>query len=523
MIRGINTVKISVDYLPARSPGGDRLRLGRTLCCLLVLLSLSMPGSAADYDLVLLGGRVMDPETQLDAVRNVAISGGQIVEISEARLEGTREIDASGLVVAPGFIDLHAHGQTNQANEYQARDGVTTALELESGVPNVADWLASRRGKALINYGASASHAAARALAKQKYAARLPEYEALVSAHGADSDEAAAFLRETFGQAMYDSLTSAELDRMTALLAAEFADGALGIGLPLGYEPGATWQEILRLFEFAADRQAIIFVHTRESGIPGIQEVIANAAVTGAPLHIVHINSMALGHIEHAVDLVEAAQARGLDVTTEMYPYTAGSTSLESALFDEGWQSNLGGISYEDLQWQDTGERLTSATFETYRAQGGVVIIHMMKEDWIDAGINRASTMIASDGMPYAPGAHPRSAGTFSRVLGRYVREREALDLMTAIAKMTLMPAQRLADITPQAARKGRLQVGADADVTVFDPATVIDKATFTSGLQYSEGVAYVLVGGVLVVDEGENVPEVYPGQALLGKHHNQP
>jgi dihydroorotase len=306
---------------------------------------------------------------------------------------------------------------------------------------------------------------------------------------------------------------------MTDLLMAELASGALGIGLPVGYEPGATWDEILHLFRFAASKQALIYVHVRDPGIPGIQEVITNAAVTGAPLHIVHINSMALGNISHAIDLVEAAQERGLDVSTEMYPYTAGSTSLESALFDEGWQRDLGGISFEDLQWQDTGERLTAATFETYRAEGGVVIIHMMKDEWIDAGIGRRSTMIASDGMPYAPGAHPRSAGTFARVLGRYVRERQALDLMTALRKMTLMPADRLATMAPGARLKGRVQVGADADLTVFDPETVIDRATFTSGLQFSEGIEHVLVNGVLVVEDGETVPDVRPGRALLGRY----
>jgi dihydroorotase len=229
---------------------------------------------------------------------------------------------------------------------------------------------------------------------------------------------------------------------------------------------------------------------------------------------------MALGNIGYGIDLVEAAQDRGLDITTELYPYTAGSTSLESALFDEGWQSRLGGISYEDIQWQDTGERLTATTFEEYRAEGGVVIIHMMKDEWIDTGIGRRSIMIASDGMPYAPGAHPRSAGTFSRVLGRYVRQRGALDLMTALTKMTLMPADRLAKVTPAARLKGRVQVGADADITVFDPNTIIDTSTFSSGLQFSEGIEYVLVNGVLVVAEGESVADVYPGRPLTGQYH---
>ena len=475
---------------------------------------------AAEFDLVLAGGRVMDPETGLDAIRNVAIVGDRIVAITAEDIAGSRVIDVSGLVVAPGFIDLHAHGQTNAANAYQVRDGVTTALELESGMPDIGRWLSARAGNAPINYGASAAHMSARALAKDKYASRMPEFRRLAEQYGAASAEAAAFLRSQIRSSVYDSLDANEIAKMKELLQTELEAGALGIGLPVGYQPAATREEIFELFRFAGARQAPIFVHVRDPGIPGIQEVIANAATTGAPLHIVHINSMALGSIELGIDLVEAAQARGLDITTEMYPYTAGSTSLESALFDDGWQQTMD-ITFEDIQWQDTGERLTQRSFEKYRRQGGIVIIHMMKDAWIDAGISRASTMIGSDGMPYAPGAHPRSAGTFARVLGRYVREREALSLMDALRKMTLMPAQRLEIIAPNARNKGRIKVGADADITVFDPNTVIDTATFESGLAFSEGIEHVIVNGVLVVDGGASVGDVFPGRPLYGRYRS--
>ncbi|MCZ6458900.1 MAG: amidohydrolase family protein, partial [Gammaproteobacteria bacterium] len=424
--------------------------------------------------------------------------------------------------VAPGFIDLHAHGQTNAANEYQAHDGVTTALELESGVYPLTHWLDSRRDNALVNYGATASHSAARAQAMQKYALKLTELKRLLAQKGDREDASDAldeFLRTEFAASVYDSLSSSEIPRMNLALQRELEAGALGVGLLVGYQPGATREEIFGLFKFAGEIQAPIFVHVRDPGIPGIQEVIANAAVTGAPLHIVHVNSMALGDIALAIDLVEAAQARGHDITTELYPYTAGSTSLESALFDEGWQQRLGNIGYADIQWQDTGERLTADSFERYREKGGVVIIHMMREEWIDAGIARESVMIASDGMPYAPGAHPRSAGTFSRVLGRYVRERGALNLMSALQKMTLMPADRLSDIAPAMRLKGRLQVGADADITIFDAGRIIDTATFEADLSFSRGVEYVLVNGTLVVDAGQSVANVFPGRAIIGKY----
>ncbi|MEE8079513.1 MAG: amidohydrolase family protein [Pseudomonadales bacterium] len=492
-------------------------RLPATILLLLIALPL-----CAQVDLALIGGRVMDPETGLDATRNVGIRGDRIVEISELPIAAARSIDVSGLIVAPGFIDLHAHGQTNAANEYQAHDGVTTALELESGVYPLTHWLDSRRDNALVNYGATASHSAARAQAMQKYALKLTELQRLLAQKGDREDASDAldeFLRTEFAASVYDSLSSSEIPRMNLALQRELEAGALGVGLPVGYQPGATREEIFGLFEFAGEIQAPIFVHVRDPGIPGIQEVIANATITGAPLHIVHVNSMALGDIALAIDLVEAAQARGHDITTELYPYTAGSTSLESALFDEGWQQRLGNIGYADIQWQDTGERLTADSFERYREEGGVVIIHMMREEWIDAGIARESVMIASDGMPYAPGAHPRSAGTFSRVLGRYVRERGALNLMSALQKMTLMPADRLADIAPGMRLKGRLQVGADADITVFDAGQIIDTATFEADLSFSRGVEYVLVNGTLVVDAGVSVENVFPGRAIVGKY----
>ena len=212
-------------------------------------------------------------------------------------------------------------------------------------------------------------------------------------------------------------------------------------------------------------------------GVEGVQEVIANATATGASLHIVHINSSSLGHLPINLELIAGARDRGLDLTTEAYPYTAASTGLESAIFDPGWQEELG-ISYGDIQWQDSGERLTESTFNAYREQGGIVIIHMMKPEWIEQAMAAPYVMVASDGMPFSPNAHPRGAGTFTRLLGRYVREWKVLDLMTALKKITIMPAQRLEEISPMMRNKGRIRIGADADITVFDPATVIDTAT---------------------------------------------
>ncbi len=444
-------------------------RLGVLLALSLLVFPIADAQVPEAYDIVLSGGRVMDPETGLDAVRNVGIRGDRIVEISERRLQGGDVIDVSGLVVAPGFIDLHAHGQTNEANEYQAHDGVTTALELESGRAFVAEWVQSRTGDSVLNFGTTVSHGGSRWQVMAQYADLLSEVEA-----------------------NYMSLAESELARLPGVLTEGLTEGALGIGSAVGYFPAATRDEVFRVYQLAAGHNAPVFTHVREGGISAIQEVLSNAAVTGAPLHIVHMNSMVLGDISVALEMVASAQSQGLDVTTEVYPYTAASTYLESAMFDPGWQERLA-VSYGDLQWVATGERLTEETFAAYREEGGAVIIHMMRPEWIEQGVVSPVTMIASDGMPYAPGAHPRSAGTFARVLGRYVRQTGSLSLMDALAKITIRPAKRLDQIAPSMWLKGRVQVGSDADITVFDPASIIDAATFEDGLKFSEGVHHVL------------------------------
>lgn len=485
-----------------------------SLPLILFLTAAILP--AQTYDLVLTGGRVIDPETGLDAIRNIGIRGDRIAEISEARLTGREVIDVSGLVVAPGFIDLHVHGVTNEAHEFQAHDGVTTALELESGIPFLREWLAAKAGKTMVNYGATVPQAVLRALAMERYSHYFAEAEKIIAEEGIESVRLLK-LQANLGRANYQSMTEDEIERMASYFERELAAGALGIGVPVGYYPGATHGEIFRVYQYAAQKEAPVFSHTRGFGLPGIQEAISNAAASGASLHIVHANSLSLGEIQVTLDMVASAQENGLDITTELYPYTAASTSLESAIFDEGWQETLG-ISYGDLQWEATGERLTEATFNEYRKRGGIVIIHMMKPEWIRLGIRDPRTLIASDGMPYAPKAHPRTAGTFARVLGRYVREEKVVTLIEALKKMTLMPARRLEGVAPMMRNKGRLQVGSDADITVFDPATVIDRADFT-GLRFSEGIRHVFVNGVAVVKDGATVAGAFPGRAIVGKY----
>ena len=490
--------------------------LQKIVLCFIIILCIchiAAAQSATEYDIVLTGGRVIDPETKLDAIKNVGIINNRIAQISSEPLKGKESINVSGLVVAPGFIDMHAHGRSNKEQEFQLHDGLTTALELEWGIEFLGQWYETRKSKALINFGASVCWPFERFRAIGNYKKEEDElYKTIIN--GQSGFET---LLNNIKPASNLPLTQIQIDKTLENIKQSLAEGGIGIGTPLAYVPGSKQDEVFQIFKLAASTQALVYTHVREGGIMAVEEVIAGAMLTGAPLHIVHMNSSTLGQISLGIEMVQTAQQKGFSITTELYPYPAGSTALQSAVFDEGWQQRLG-ISYGDLQWVETGERLTKETFESYRRSGGIVIIYSMKPEWIKAGIASTGTIIASDGMPYAPKAHPRTAGTFSRVLGKYVREEKVIDLVIAIEKMTLLPAKRLEGIAPMMRYKGRMQVGADADITIFNPKTIIDKATFEKGLEFSEGIEYVMVNGVFVLKNGKTINNVFPGQPVYGK-----
>jgi N-acyl-D-aspartate/D-glutamate deacylase len=469
-----------------------------TLC----LLAFATSVSAQQYDLVLEGGRVIDPETRLDAIRNVGIGNGKIARISTASLTGRRVIHAAGLVVAPGFIDLHQHAQDPASQRVKAFDGVTTALEMEIGAPDVTQFLNSKQGHSLLHYGATASHVAARALI---FGTPLPDGTILPKS-GPATDEPA---------------TPEQIAHIQQRLRDQLDAGALGIGMGIEYVPGATRLEVIDMFRVAAERKLPVYTHMRSAGrvepgsaIQSVEEVIGAAAITGAPLHIVHINSTCLRDSLECISLVAGARARGLDITTEAYPYIAGMTAINSALFNPGWREKLG-IDYRNLVLPDTGEHLTKQRFDELHNSSHQqwILIFANTQEMVDATIPNPLIMIASDGAE----GHPRNAGTYSRVLAQYVREKKTLTLTGALNKMTLMPAQMLERSTPAARRKGRLQEGADADIVIFDPQTITDRSTFEKPMEPSAGVHYLLVAGTLLIDKEKLVPDVFPGQALTG------
>ena len=441
---------------------------------------------------------MIDPESGLDALRNLGISEGKILAVTEAPVQGREAIEATGLVVAPGFIDLHSHGQDVENYEMQARDGVTTALELEVGVGDIDGWYEEREGNAAINFGASVGHIPARMQVMNDPGEFLPSGDA---AHRAATDEEVAAIK---------SIVRRGLER-----------GALAVGLGIDYTKAASRWEILEIFRIASEFGASCHVHLRGKGhrepmsaIEALEEVIAATAVTGAALHVVHIQSTGMRATERLLEMIAGAVAQGLDVTTECYPYTAGMTRIESALFDEGWQEGYG-IDYDSLQWPETGEFLNASTFAERRETGGWVIAHATPPEAVRAAVISPLTMIATDGIMKGGIGHPRTSGTYSLVLGRFVRESNDLSLMDAIRKMTLMPAQRLETRAPAFKQKGRIREGVDADIAIFDPDAIIDNSTYEQPTLPPRGMAHVLVGGVPVVSDGKLSEGTTPGKGI--------
>ena len=466
-----------------------------------------LAGADESFDLVLKGGRVIDPESGLDAVRDVGIRGDTIARVSAEPLRGKRILDATGLVVSPGFIELHQHGFDEPSYDAMALDGITTALELEIGVPDVGRFKTAHSGNALIHFGASASLLASRVKAWD-----------LPMPPTAFGPEAGIVPRS--GPVTNETASPERLERVLARLREEIQAGALGIGIGLEYAPGMTRHELIQVFRLAQSLGAPVFVHARSSGIrePGsgiesVTELVGAAAITGASLHVVHVNSVCMKDAMECIGMMASAREHGVDVTTEAYPYTAAMTAINSAYFNPGWREKRG-LDYGHLEIPETGERLTKARFDELNASSDVrlILIHANPDSVVDAVMTEPSVIVASDGAAQ----HPRGAGTRARVLARYVRDQKSLTLTDAIRKMSLMPAQRLEQLNPVARRLGRIQEGAQADIAVFDPETVEDRATFKTPTQASAGMRYVLVAGTLVVDDGEIVEGVAPGRPLL-------
>lgn len=487
----------------------------------------------SEHDIVVRGGRIIDPETGLDAVGDVAITGGRIDAVApggNADLHGREEWDAAGHVVAPGFIDLHSHCADPASRRLQVCDGVTTALELEAGILDISGAYARMaESGSPNNFGYSASWALARMdVCGIDVTAGLP-----------------AFLANIGVPEWHRALTEHESGRMHEMLRSQLDDGALGIGVLLGYCRETPADEYLEVAALAAQTSSPTFTHVRElgrpdSGLLGAEEVVAAAMETGAHMHLCHINSTSVHMVDHVHALLDRTRAAGVRVTTEAYPYGSGATGIGAQFLDPAELAASGrspsGIVYlpgnERIQ---TAERLVELRMQD---PGGLAIVEFLREEhpedlgYLTRALLHDDTAVASDAMPLSPAdpahdvgwpvpagvtTHPRTAGTFSRIFRWYVRELAILDLAEAVRRCTLVPAEILRDVSTDMRRKGRVQAGADADLVVFDPATITDRATYASPVHASTGFSYVVVDGTPVVKDGQLRIGVLPGRPVRG------
>lgn len=491
----------------------------RLLCASIALCAGVQPALAAPkLEIAINGGRVIDPETGLDAVRSIGIRDGRIVMISRRPLMANRRIDASGLVVAPGFIDVHSHAMTIPSAWMQAHDGVTTALELEIGAwPIDTSYARMAVTGWPINYGFSVSWIGAR-----------------------------QFL---LGERADSIVPEADSRRVVALVAEGLAKGGIGVGFPLGHHPDTNRSEYLEISRIAARWNAPTFTHLRTKNtheprgvIEGATELIGVAAATGARMHLCHVNSSALRETPRILAMIAEAQSHGLRVTTEAYPWGAGSTRISTPFLDP---DNLPLLDIEpsDIAIVATGKRVRDREelgMLRRTAPSTLVAIHYLNErddeqrGFIEQALRFPGALLVSDAIPYVVGdqlvtesrwplpdramAHPRVAASFTKVIAEYVRERQTLTLGDMIARATLFPARLLEPAVPEMRRKGRIQVGADADIVAFDLASVAANADFDHPARPSSGMNYVLVGGALLIDAGRINLDRRDGQSVRGR-----
>ena len=492
---------------------------------------------AQDYDLAILNGRVMDPETMYDSVANVGIKNGRIAVITKDNITGAEKIDAKGLVVAPGFIDTHVHGQDPFTIKMVLRDGVTTAMDLEAGASRVEEWYANKAKSGWqVNYGATTSHALNRLLVHD------PEVtvEEPIDATNAPKYMHAAGEDGVVGWAMTKD-TVKTMNEVSRLLDEDLRQGALGLAaMPAYMARGLTTYSFFEAQRVAARYGRITAVHTRfhlSSEPPteatlGFDEVFTNAFLLDAPLLMLHDNDYGWWEIEEKLQL---ARAKGLNMWSEHYPYAAGGTAISADfLRPEIWEETYG-HRYEETIFDPLSDSFyTRETFEKMAASEpgrSIVIIMPWREEWIKYWLTMPHMAVASDGMSghdsdgkllswdadYSEYAgNPRTAGTHAKTL-RLGREQD-VPLMFQLSQLSYWPALHLGDAGLQDMKdRGRVQVGKIADLTIFDPDTVTDNSTFTVGENGlpSTGIPYVIVNGAVVVKKSKVLKDVKPGQPI--------
>ena len=437
--------------------------------------------------LLITNGVYPDFEKKEMVKANIGIENGKITYIGAETPEAETVIHAEGKVVSPGFIDIHMHEEdfVHEGKQFIIANmmlemGVTTAVGGNCGVQkqplSVFKSVLDELGGSPVNYMILAGY---------------------------------NHFRTEMGIGRYEHPSQEQMDELREIMKRELAEGAYGISFGIEYDPGITYDEMLWAVRASDDPHLLVSAHyrdeTKKDDLFPVEEMIRFSQDIPQKFQISHLSSCsATGSMKEALDCINAAMEKDPTLNYDTYPYNAFSTEIGSAVFEDGCLEGWG-KDYKDILLTDAPYKNVYCDEEIFRKARAeypnmLAVAFVMNEDEIRAAIVNPNGMVASDAILNNGSGHPRAAGTFPRVLGKYVREEKALPLLDALRKMTLEPAKRL-----ELDQKGRIQLGCDADITIFDPDTIIDKADFTQ-LCKPEGINYVLIGGKIALKDGERV-----------------
>ncbi|MBB6218983.1 N-acyl-D-amino-acid deacylase [Anaerosolibacter carboniphilus] len=439
-------------------------------------------------DKAILNGLVIDPYHRVQSKLNLGIENGKIVKISSEYMDAKEIIDAKGLIVCPGFIDIHIHEDPYHQEQDQfdicifqcmVQMGVTTAIGGNCGTGPKAPGVyldAIDRIGIPINLGLLVPH-------EQLRQAVMEEDK-------------------------YKAATQENIRRMKELAEQQLAQGCMGISFGIRYIPGITRGELLCISEAAQKDRKIIAAHIRDDAkqvIAAVQELVDIGMSLGLPIQVSHIGSMAAyGQMEEVLSLIDFCHLNGMDIYADCYPYGAFSTGIGETTYDDGFLERYAAC-YEDIEIAEgiyKGKRCTAEIFEKLRKEAPEIITigHVMNEEEIEQALRHPKVILASDGYMHSFQGHPRASGTFPRLIHHYVKEKKALSLYEAIEKMTVLPAKRMG------ISKGNLGIGSDADIVIFDFDELKDQATFENPHLPPRGIKYVLVQGEVAAKNGNMV-----------------
>lgn len=442
------------------------------------------------FEFVIQGGRIIDVKRGKIYEGDIGVSDGKIKAISQFPLKGFQILNAEGMIISPGFIDIHMHEDTmsyesesvvivDDIFKCMSLMGVTTCIGGNCGInmsTDVKKYFSTVDEKGLsVNYGSYLGYST---------------------------------LREKIGiNDRYKPCNEQEIRKISSLIAEGLEYGALGVSFGIEYTPGSTTNEIIEasktVSRYSGKLLAAHFRVDADRGAESVKEMIYISWVTGVPMQISHIGSCAAyGYMEDSLKLIETARKSGIDVMADCYPYNAFSTFVGSAVFDEGcferWNADYDVLIVTEGKYK--GQKCTKEIFDYLREKepNTYVVVRVMNQNDVDMAVLHPHVMVASDGGIHDGQGHPRAAGTFPRVLKQYVRDKKKLTLIEAIRKMTVMPAERLG-----LKNKGVIDIGADADFTIFAPDEVEDMSSFENPVAPPRGIKHVIVNGSLVVCDG--------------------